>query len=152
MQAYQACPSHQISWCLGLIVDSTLSWKPHVTELSKTLANSVGIFFKIRHYLTLETLKLLYYSLFYCFISYCISVWGLSHPSVLDRPSAESSCLSLRKVKKWLEANRFSLNLEKTNYVIFHYPAKRTDEFIQIKLGCEPIKHVHHIKYLGVLD
>ena len=34
--------------------------------------------------MTLETLKLLYYSLFYCFISYCTSVWDLTHPSVLD--------------------------------------------------------------------
>ena len=34
--------------------------------------------------MTLETLKLLYYSLFYCFISYCTSVWGLTHPFVLD--------------------------------------------------------------------
>ena len=69
---------------LGVLVDSTLSWKPHVTELSKKLAKSVGIFFKIRHIVTLKTIKLLYYCLFYCFISHCISVWGLTHPSVLD--------------------------------------------------------------------
>ena len=58
---------HHIKY-LGVLVDSTISWKPHVTELSKKLAKSVGVFFKIRHYVTLETLKLLYYSLFYCFI------------------------------------------------------------------------------------
>ena len=57
----------------------------------------------------------------------------------------------LRKVRKWLEANGLSLNIAKTNYVIFHSPAKRIDDFIQIKLGCKPIKRVHHIKYLGVL-
>ena len=34
--------------------------------------------------MSLETLKLLYYSLFYCSISYCTSVWGLIHPSMLD--------------------------------------------------------------------
>ena len=32
----------------------------------------------------------------------------------------------LRKVRKWLEANRLSLNIAKTNYVIFHSPVKRT--------------------------
>ena len=69
---------------IGVLVDSTISWKPHVTELSKKLAKSVGNFFKIRHYVTLETLQPLYCSLFYCFISYCTSVWGLTHPSVLD--------------------------------------------------------------------
>ena len=69
---------------LGVLVDSTLSWKPHITELSKKLPRTTCIFFKIRHYVSRETLKLLYYSLFYSFISYAIVVWGLTHPSVLD--------------------------------------------------------------------
>ena len=69
---------------LGILVNSTLTWKPHVTELSKKLARTSGIFFKIRHYVSHETLRLLYYSLFYSFISYGISVWGLTHPTVLD--------------------------------------------------------------------
>ena len=69
---------------LGILFDSTLSWKPHVTERSKKLAKTSGILFKIRHYVSHETLRLLYYSLFYSFISYGISVWGLTHPTVLD--------------------------------------------------------------------
>ena len=69
---------------LGVLVDSILSWKPHITELSKKLARTTGIFFKIRHYVSREALKLLYYSLFYSFISYAIVVWGLTHPTVLD--------------------------------------------------------------------
>ena len=59
---------------LGILVDSTLTWKPHVTELSKKLATTSGIFFKIRHHVSHETLRLLYYSLFYSFISYGICV------------------------------------------------------------------------------
>ena len=31
-----------------------------------------------------ETLKLLYYSLFYSFLSYGIPTWGLTHPTTLD--------------------------------------------------------------------
>ena len=42
------------------------------------------MFFKIRHYVSSDTLKLLYYSLFYPFISYGIVVWGLTHPTILD--------------------------------------------------------------------
>ena len=42
------------------------------------------MFFKIRHYVSSDTLKLLYYSLFYSFISYGIVVWGLTHPTILD--------------------------------------------------------------------
>ena len=39
----------------------------------------------MRHYVTPETLELLYYSLFYLFLSYGIAIWGLTHPSVLVR-------------------------------------------------------------------
>ena len=41
----------------------------------------------------------------------------------------------LRKVRKWLEANRLSLNISKTNYVIFHSKVRKIDEFIRIKIG-----------------
>ena len=30
----------------------------------------------------------------------------------------------LRHVKKWLEANKLALNIEKTNFVVFHSPAE----------------------------
>ena len=42
------------------------------------------MFFKIRLYVSSDTLKLLYYSLFYYFISYGIVVWGLTHSTILD--------------------------------------------------------------------
>ena len=49
---------------LGVLLDSSLSWKPNITELSKKLSRTVGLFYKIRHYAPLETLKLLYYGIF----------------------------------------------------------------------------------------
>ena len=57
----------------------------------------------------------------------------------------------LRKVRKWLDANRLSLNISKTNYVIFHSPSRRINEFIRIKLGSKTLTRVDYIKYLGVL-
>ena len=32
---------------LGVLLDSTLSWKPHITELSKKLSKTIGIFYKL---------------------------------------------------------------------------------------------------------
>ena len=49
---------------LSVLLDARLSWKPHITELSKKLARTVGIFCKVRHLVPLETLKVLYFSLF----------------------------------------------------------------------------------------
>ena len=57
----------------------------------------------------------------------------------------------IRKVRKWLEANRLALNISKTNYVIFHSPAKKLNEFVRIKLGFKLINCVQSVKYFGIL-
>ena len=59
---------------LGVLLDSGLSWKHHIAELSKKLARTVRIFYEVRHLIPLETLKILYYSMFYSFVSYGITV------------------------------------------------------------------------------
>ena len=40
-----------------------------------------------------------------------------------------------RKVRKWLEANRLALNIEKTNFVIFHSPRNKPDMNFVVKFG-----------------
>ena len=69
---------------LGILIDSTLNWKPHVSELSKKLARNCRIFYKIRHFVKAETLKLLYNSLFHSFLSYGITARGLTHPPITN--------------------------------------------------------------------
>ena len=69
---------------LGVLLDSNLRWKSHITELSKKLSRTIGIFCKIRHFAPLEILKALHFSLFYSFVSYGIAVWALTHKSLLD--------------------------------------------------------------------
>ena len=80
---------------LGVLLDSNLRWKSHITELSKKLSRTIGIFCKIRHFVPLEILKALYFSLFYSFVSYGIAVWALTHKSLLD-PIAVSQKKILR--------------------------------------------------------
>ena len=69
---------------LGVSLDSALSWKAHMTELSKKLSRAVGLYYKIRHYAPQDTLILLYHGLFASLFSYGISVWGLTYPSLID--------------------------------------------------------------------
>ena len=69
---------------LGVLLDETLSWRFHLVELSRKLARSVGIFYKLRHFVPLETLKSVYYALFYPFLSYGITVWGATHGQYLS--------------------------------------------------------------------
>ena len=69
---------------LGIMLDANLSWKIHLAELSKKLVRTAGLFYKIRHYAPTDTLTLLYHGIFAPFLSYSLSVWGLTYPSLLE--------------------------------------------------------------------
>ncbi len=57
----------------------------------------------------------------------------------------------LKLVMKWLNANKLSLNIEKTNYILFHSSSIDIPSDIIIKIGKKHIKRVKFIKFLGVL-
>ena len=69
---------------LGLFLDGTLSWKYHLSELSKKLARTCGVLYKIRPFLPTETLICLYNSLFISFLQYGIAVLGQTCASYTD--------------------------------------------------------------------
>ena len=76
--------SNQVSY-LGVLIDASLTWKPHITELSKKLTKVAAILSKVRHFVPLETLKTLYFSLFQSQLSYGCLVWGFANRSALKR-------------------------------------------------------------------
>ena len=57
----------------------------------------------------------------------------------------------LRKVRKWLEANRLALNINKTNFVLFHLSQCNLTEHIVLKIGNKKLKHKSHVCFLGIL-
>ena len=72
---------------LGVLLDSNLSCKTYLIELSEKLSKTVRLFYKIRHYAPLDTLVLLYHGLFAPFISYVVSDWGLTYQSMIETVS-----------------------------------------------------------------
>ena len=64
---------------LGVILDSRLSWKHHIFELSKKLSRSVGMLFKMKNLRCDDKILLsLYYSLFQSHLGYGLVAWGPS--------------------------------------------------------------------------
>ena len=57
----------------------------------------------------------------------------------------------LLKVKSWLEVNKLSLNIEKTNFVIFCSPRKNLVDHVNIKFGKKPVSRSRYVKFLGLL-
>ena len=69
---------------LGFLLDEHRSWKYHLSEPSKKLARTCGMFFKIRNLLPLDVLLCLYNALFVSFLQYGLIVWGQTYASYID--------------------------------------------------------------------
>ena len=57
----------------------------------------------------------------------------------------------LKGITNWLNTNRLSLNVSKTEFVIFRSPRKKIDFEVNIKLNCKRLYPSAYIKYIGVL-
>ena len=57
----------------------------------------------------------------------------------------------LKKLHTWLIVNRLSLNIEKTNFVVFHPYNKPLTHKITLKIYKNAISEKDHVKYLGIL-
>ena len=56
----------------------------------------------------------------------------------------------MKHLKNWLSANKTSLNVEKTELIIFKYPSKLIPDEIKIKLSGNRLYPLNSITYLGV--
>ena len=54
-------------------------------------------------------------------------------------------------MKRWLDANKLSLKISKTNFMIFYSSADSIPLNVAIKIGRKHIAKVKYIKFLGVL-
>ena len=70
---------------LGVILDENLTWKPHIANVSRKISKSIGIIYKARFCLPTTSLWTLYFCLVYPYLVYCISEWGSTYPSNLNR-------------------------------------------------------------------
>ena len=58
---------------LGVLVDSTLSWKPHIIELTKNYQKRLEFFCKLRYYIPIKISVILYNALIYPLLLYGIT-------------------------------------------------------------------------------
>lgn len=64
---------------LGVILDNQLNWSEHIKYISNKISKAVGVIIKARKVFDTATLKTLYYSLIYPYLSYCIHIWGAAY-------------------------------------------------------------------------
>ena len=57
----------------------------------------------------------------------------------------------LYNVNEWLCANKLSLNIEKSNFVVFHPPQKKSQYSMNLKINNKTLQEKSSIKYLGII-
>ena len=73
----------------------------------------------------------------------------LSHSSLETLANWMNS--DLKNLSQWLKANKLSLNVTKTELIIFHSSSKKTDPSLKIILDGKRLIQTDTVKYLGVL-
>ena len=61
---------------LGVILDKKLNWKSQLNIVQSKVSRGCYILSKLRHYVDINTLKMLYYALIYPYLMYCVTSWG----------------------------------------------------------------------------
>ena len=66
-------------------MDDRLTWKHHITELSKKISKSIGIIFKMKNLCPQHVSNSLYFSLVHSHLSYGACVWGNADDIYLNK-------------------------------------------------------------------
>ena len=79
---------------LGVILDDRLSFKKHITCIVNKLSKTCGVMSRMRYFVPSSTMRMIYFSLVYPYINYCIVVWGCSNQTSLNRlRSVQNRCI-----------------------------------------------------------
>ena len=61
---------------LDVSTDENLKWDTQIAHINDKVAKNTGILFKLRCYVSIRTLKQLYYALVYPYLNYALMSWG----------------------------------------------------------------------------
>ena len=70
---------------LGLLIDSSLTWKNHIDQIALRISKTVGLLAKLRHFAPLITLINIYKSLILPHVSYGLTVWGMASKCYINK-------------------------------------------------------------------
>ena len=69
----------------GIVIDEFLTWYNHLDLVAKKMIKCAAIISRIRHYTTLNSLKLIYYALVYPYLINGNLIWGNTYKSRIQK-------------------------------------------------------------------
>ncbi len=82
---------------LGLTLNKHLNWKNHINKISNKVSNNMGILNKLKHFLPLKCLILIYNSLILSHLNFGILAWGYQCDRINKFPKKLIRIISLAK-------------------------------------------------------
>ena len=70
---------------LGVILDDRISWKSHIQTINNKIAKNISILYKLKPFLTINTLKCLYFAFINSYLTYCNIVWASTNSTKLKK-------------------------------------------------------------------
>ena len=169
----------------GLTINEFINWNNHASKISNKISRTLGEMCRLKRYLPLSAMQLMYCSLILSHLQFAIISWGFECERlgpllfliyVNDLASVSSVLFTilfaddtnvfitgknipnlitvmnneLSKLSEWMNANKLSLNVKKTKYMLFCIKNSPI-EGGNILLNGEIIDKVNHFKFLGVI-
>jgi hypothetical protein len=141
---------------LGILVDKHLSWLPHIKYLQSKVSKSIGMMYRVRPYVNSICLKLIYFSLIHCFISYANITWGSTQTTKLKKILSvqKHACRIIygkkrREHTKPLMRDMKMMNIYEINiyqHLIFMY--KFTNNLTPVNFNCKFKKNINEKYFL----
>lgn len=66
------------------VIDTQLSWKPHIRLTKNQISKSLSVLNKIKPYLDMDALRTLYRTLILQYLTYCVEVWGNTYQNTTN--------------------------------------------------------------------
>ena len=60
----------------SILIDENLNWKPQVENICKKVSQRIGILRRVKQYVSVRSLQIIYKSLVLPYFDYCSMVWG----------------------------------------------------------------------------
>ena len=70
---------------LGVYLDSSLSWKYHISEVESKVSKSIGIIYRIKNLVPRFVLRMLYCTLVLPYLTYCNVIWANTYKTNIQK-------------------------------------------------------------------
>ena len=137
---------------LGILIDPHLNWSYQVKALAPKLGRAIGMLAKIRHFVTQEVLRSIYFGIFSSLLSYGANIWGQYNNTHVNRicklQNRAIRVISFAKFRdpvdilyKNSKILKFKDNISLNNYLYVHDSLNRKLPFALL----DKFNHLHKV-------